>query len=355
MRFVFRVDASLQIGTGHLMRCLALAERLKNSQAEISFICRENIGTFKAKITEKGFRLIELKSFGKVTQEDKLFHSKWLSVTQKEDANQCKPILEKIYPDWLIVDHYALDDEWESEVKQNCKRLMVIDDLADRNHICDLLLDQSFGRIAEHYSSRVPKFCKLLTGSEYCLLRPEFAQWRSYSLARRSKATFKNLLVTMGGVDLENHTEDILIQLSSCVLPEDIRITIVLGSQCPHIERVKMIADCLRQTVIIEVDVDNMAEIMANSDIAIGAAGTTSWERCCLGLPTIQIVLAENQKFLAEKLSKINASVLVDGSNTLESVINKAPRWMSAVSLKSAGLTDGSGASVVARHISELS
>lgn len=353
MQVVFRVDSSLQIGTGHLMRCLTLAECLKNDGIDISFICRKNSGNLRAKIIKKGFRLFELESPEKARYDDKLFHSKWLTVTQQEDADQCKQILEKIKPDWLVVDHYALDHEWESDLKHLSTNLMVIDDLADRNHNCDLLLDQTFGRIAEHYIDLVPKFCTVLVGSEYSLLRPDFSEWRSYSIERRSQANFKNLLITMGGVDVENYTEDVLIKLNRCALPEDINITIVLGSHYPHLESLKMRAEKLKYTVNIKVDVENMAEIMANSDIAIGAAGTTSWERCCMGLPTIQIVLAENQKFLAERLSKINASLIVNETNSLESLINDASKWMQDVSVSSAKITDGTGTLKVASQITD--
>jgi UDP-2,4-diacetamido-2,4,6-trideoxy-beta-L-altropyranose hydrolase/UDP-4-amino-4,6-dideoxy-N-acetyl-beta-L-altrosamine N-acetyltransferase len=353
MQVVFRVDSSLQIGTGHLMRCLTLAECLKNDGIDMSFICRKNPGNLRDKIIKKGFSLFELESPGKARHDNKLFHSKWLSVTQREDANQCKQILEKIKPDWLVVDHYALDHEWESDLKHLCTNIMVIDDLADRNHNCDLLLDQTFGRTAEHYIDLVPKICTLLVGTEYSLLRPDFLEWRSYSIERRSQANLKNLLITMGGVDLENHTEEVLIKLDRCELPLDINITIVLGSHYPHLESLKKRADRSKYTVNIKVDVENMAEIMANSDIAIGAAGSTSWERCCMGLPTIQIVLAENQKFLAERLSEINASLLVNETSSLESFIKDASKWMQEVSVSSAKITDGTGTLKVARQITD--
>jgi len=353
MQVVFRVDSSLQIGTGHLMRCLTLAECLKNDGIDISFICRKNSGNLRDKIIKKGFRLFELESPGKARHDDKLSHSKWLNVTQKEDANQCKEILEKIKPGWLIVDHYALDHEWESDLVHLSTKIMVIDDLADRNHNCDLLLDQTFGHIAEHYIDLVPKRCTLLVGSKYSLLRPEFSEWRSYSIERRSQANLKNLLITMGGVDLKNHTEEVLIKLDCCTLPVDLNITIVVGSHYPHLESLKMRAERSKYTVNIQVDVENMAKIMADSDIAIGAAGSTSWERCCMGLPTIQIVLAENQKFLAEKLSKINASMLINETSSLKSLINDASKWMQDVSISSAKITDGTGTLKVASQITD--
>jgi len=353
MKLVFRVDASSQIGTGHLMRCLTLAECLKNDGHDISFICRDISGNLRAKIIKKGFRLFDLEFPEIARSDDKLFHSKWLAVPQQEDAEQCKQILEKIKPDWLVVDHYALDYEWENALKHLAKNLMVIDDLADRDHNCDLLLDQTFGRIAEDYIDLVPKLCTVLVGSEYSLLRPDFSEWRSYSIERRSQANFKNLLITMGGVDVKNHTEDVLIKLNRCALKEDINVTIVLGSNYPHLQSLKMRAERSKYAVKIKCDVENMAEIMANSDIAIGAAGTTSWERCCMGLPTIQIVLAENQKFLANRLSKINAALIVNEANSLESLINDASKWMQDVSVSSARITDGTGTLKVANQITD--
>ncbi len=353
MQVVFRVDASSQIGTGHIMRCLTLAEYLKNDGIDISFICRKNSGNLRDKIIKKGFRLFELEPPGKPRHDDKLFHSNWLEVTQKEDAEQCKQILEKIKTDWLVVDHYALDHEWESDLKHLCTNIMVIDDLADRNHNCDLLVDQTFGRIAEHYIDLVPKDCTLLVGSEYSLLRPEFSEWRSYSMERRSQVNLKNLLIAMGGVDFENHTEEVLTKLDSCALPYDLNITVVLGRHYPHLESLKMRVERSKHTINIQVDVENIAEIMANSDLAIGAAGSMSWERCCLGLPTIQIITAENQKFLAEKLSKINASLLVNENNSLESLINNATKWMQDVSISTAKITDGTGSLKVASQITK--
>ena len=355
MRAVFRVDASLQIGTGHVERCLTLAECLKDQSNDVSFICRELQGNLIKKIDGRGFDVYGLKGVDNESPDSKLFHSSWLDVTQKTDARQSRVILEDLKPDWLIVDHYALDHEWECELKNLCNRVLVIDDLSDRKHDCDYLLDQTYGQKLDQYIELVPKSCKVLLGASYSLLRPEFLAWRPFSLERRQNPKFKKLLINMGGIDCENYTELVLNSLINCDLPKDIEITIILGLHCPNIESVKERAKQLACKVKIKVDVNNMAEIMANSDIAIGASGTASWERCCLGLPTIQYVLADNQRFVAENLLKSKMALTVSESTPLEALINNYPAWIDKVGKVAASAIDGKGALRVADELTKVS
>ena len=299
MKVVFRVDASLQMGIGHVMRCLTLAEMLKEYGANIDFICRKHKGNLIDKIISKGFNVFELELPLENKVDNKLFHSHWLGTTQQQDAKDCISTLQQTKVDWLIVDHYGIDEDWQQDLKKNYKKLMVIDDLADRKYQCDILLDQTFGRQQLDYKALVPKTCELLLGSQYALLRPEFAKWRQYSIERRKHPVFKQLLVNMGGVDADNVTEQVVKELETCNLPRDINIIVVMGRFAPHLEIIKAKVDNLPYKTEVKVDIGNMAKIMANADIAIGAAGTTTWERCCLGLPTLQIVIAKNQEFSA--------------------------------------------------------
>ena len=343
MRVVFRVDASLKIGTGHVMRCLTLAKMLKENGLNIEFICRKHKGNLINKINSSGFNVYELEILEEAKVDNKLAHSQWLEVTQQQDANDCINILKLQKCDWLIVDHYALDEYWQKKLKTHYKKLMVIDDLADRKHLCNILLDQSYGRKYKDYLTLVPEECKLLLGSKYALLRPEFAEWRAYSLERRSRPEFKQLLINMGGVDLNNVTESILEELKTCSLPSDINIIIVMGINNPYLESVTTKMSTIPYKIDIKVDVDNMAEIMANSDIAIGAAGSTTWERCCLGLPTIQIVTAKNQNAIAKSLVKNNAIKLLKDVKDLSRIINDVSNWMTNLSYISRQVSDGSG------------
>jgi UDP-2,4-diacetamido-2,4,6-trideoxy-beta-L-altropyranose hydrolase len=315
LKVAFRADASVQIGIGHVVRCLALADALAVKGAQCTFICREHSGNLIEHIRSKGHDVYGL-PLGHGVDAD-LGHSAWLGATQTQDLEACCPVLAALQPHWLVVDHYALDACWEVEACKVCTNLMVIDDLADRHHVCNLLLDQTFGRETKDYQALVSENCTLLCGSNYALLRPEFAALRSYSLQRRKHPQLKHLLVTMGGVDKGNVTTQVLNALRDCPLPGDCSITVVMGGTAPWLADVQQQAKTMPWPTTVRVAVNNMAQLMADSDLAIGAAGGTSWERCCLGLPTIMLVLAENQNAVAVGLAKAGASVVLELNNSL--------------------------------------
>ena len=343
MKVTFRVDASLKMGTGHVVRCLTLAQILKENGANVEFICRKHEGSLIGKIRSSEFIVHELEAFEETEVDTRLAHSHWLGATQQQDTDDCIDILKAEKLDWLIVDHYALDEQWQKRLKPYYEKLMVIDDLADRKHQCDILLDQTFGRQQEDYSELTPKDCQLLLSSKYALLRPEFSKWRSYSLERRSKPEFKQLLLNMGGVDVDNVTEKVLDELKISNLSNELKITIVMGGSAPHLESVKLKASTLSCKTEVKVDVGNMAEIMANADIAIGAAGSTTWERCCLGLPTIQFVIAKNQLFSAETLAHHNIVKLAKEIKETIYLLESSFEWMKSVGSAALEICDGMG------------
>jgi UDP-2,4-diacetamido-2,4,6-trideoxy-beta-L-altropyranose hydrolase len=351
MRIVFRTDASLKIGNGHVMRCLTLAHALQKQGAKVQFICREHEGNLIAQIKSEGFEVFALplcdyEPFCHTAQlnESPLFHAEWLGSTQAQDAQACLPIVQALNPHWLIVDHYALDKEWEIALSGYYQKLMVIDDLGDREHICHVLLDQNIDAKLEKYRQKVPIECVLLMGTFYALLRPEFAQWRERSLFRRANPVFKELLITMGGVDAENYTGLILESLRTGGLPDDLVITVVIGETAPHYEAVQSLALKMQVRTEVKVNVKNMAELMARADLAIGAAGATTWERCCLGLPTILMVLAPNQVGVGKELAKRGAAFLIHRSDELLPFITSMEiQLLEALSLRSRAITDGLG------------
>ena len=357
MKIVIRADASIEIGIGHIMRCLTLADALQKQGAEVSFICRAHEGNLIQYIEDKGFIVFPLElslaeeKLSYHIDSTTLAHQSWLGTTQNDDANVCQPILEKICPDWLLVDHYALDYRWQNQLKEKYKKLMVIDDLADRKHDCDLLLDQTFGRKEEDYADLVPSYCSLLLGAHFALLRPEFSQWRESSLLRRARPELKNILISMGGIDKKNLTGQVLEALKKCTLPSDLTITVVLGAATPNIDTIKKLAVTMPNITNIKVNVENMAELMANADLAIGAAGATTWERCCLGLPSIQLVIADNQKFIAKNLSKVNVIEYIEDLSTLPLRLNEIDKKLNKLSLLSSTVTDGSGSEIVCDSI----
>ena len=304
MNALFRVDASLEMGTGHVMRCLTLAKTLRHNGVEVEFISREHQGNEIKKIEDSGFKVYKLER-RKIKSDDKakLQHSHWLGVTQIQDAFDCIDLIKGKFFDWLIVDHYALDEEWQNNLRTFYGKLLIIDDLNDRKHNCDVLLDQTYNKSKSSYKKLVPTRCKLLIGSKYALLRSEFTELRSKSLRSRIKPKLKNLLINMGGIDKSNHTSSVLTHLSESELSSGLNISVVMGSNSPFLDEVKSLADKLPMNIQILENVKKMAELMVSSDIAIGASGTTTWERCCMGLPTIQIVTASNQKSLADNLA----------------------------------------------------
>lgn len=351
MLIVIRVDASTQIGTGHVMRCLTLADALSSQGAEVRFICRELPGNMIDPIRQRGFRVETLTAVAQDqdTQSD-LEHGHWLTVSQQADAEQCADLLAQARPDWLVVDHYALDQAWQKMLQPFYNKLLVIDDLADRDHLADILVDQTFGRQQAEYRDRVPESAQLLTGAQFALLRKEFDTWRRRSLAERFSREPTRILLSMGGIDADNRSGYILEQLSHCQLPDNALITVVMGANAPHIDAVRSLATQLPFAVDVRVNVSNMAELMTSSDIAIGAAGSSTWERCCLGLPTLQVVIADNQKTIARKLSAAGAVIALQ-SNNLQDELQALFRNRHKLALISSAIVCRSGVAQVVEQM----
>ena len=366
MNIVFRTDASLQIGTGHVMRCLTLADAMQAAGAQCHFICRVHPGNLIAQIRQGGFTVSVLPAANKARTADEQAvetqsnYAAWLGTEWATDAAQTKTGIGTTVVDWLIVDHYALDARWEKTLRRQCRKLMVIDDLADRPHDCDLLLDQNLDRDVRDYRQLVPEGSTVLTGPYYALLRPEFAALRDDSLRRRVIPQLKYLLITMGGVDRADATGKVLEALKDCPLPADLRITVVMGPHAPWLERVQLLAMLMQQPTEVKVNVNNMAQLMADSDLAIGAAGSTSWERCCLGLPSIIDVQAANQQLIANALDLLGAAKafsINEGAKPLRELIAKVVgdnRNLQNMSISAAAITDGNGVRRVAGQLKAM-
>lgn len=365
MNIAIRTDASLQIGTGHVMRCLALADTLQAADAQCHFICREHRGNLIEQIRQRGFPVSVLPTATEalITNEPAVEaqsnYASWLGADWATDAAQTKASIGATVVDWLIVDHYAIDARWEQTLRPLCRKLMVIDDLANRPYDCDLLLDQNLGRGVGDYSQLVPEGCIVLAGPCYALLRPEFAALRDESLRRHATPQLKHLLITMGGVDQNDATGKVLEALQDCPLPADLRITVVMGPHAPWLERVQLFAKLMPQPTEVKVNVSNIAQLMADSDLAIGAAGSTSWERCCLGLPSIIGVQAANQQLIANALELSGAAKafsLNEGVKPIRELIAEVVsdnRSLQNMSISAAAITDGNGVSRVAAQLNE--
>lgn len=362
MHITFRVDASRDIGTGHLMRCLTLAQALKERGAKCHFIVRDHPGSLVEGISSRGFRMwllpTERAPLEASAPERPLppTDAPWAAAHWQTDAEQTAVILKKLQPRWLIVDHYGFDAQWESALRLYCGSLMVIDDLADRPHYCELLLDQTFGRAAADYGPLVPQQCKVLAGAKYALLRPEFAAMREISLPRRANAPVKKLLISMGGGDQCATTCRVMVALQRTALPDDCAITVVAGTGTACCDALRATAAMLRWAVEVKVNVRDMAGLMCESDLAIGGAGATSWERCCVGLPSIVIVLARNQQGVAAALREVGAARIVPEPAEIEMHLPtevdglvRSAQSRSDMSRAASLVTDGSGTAAVVR------
>lgn len=356
MKVVFRTDASIQIGSGHVMRCLTLANALRHKGAHCIFVSRAHQGHLLNLVKQHGHDAIALvASATDVTspQPNAPTHAAWLGVHWFTDANETQHAIGAQTADWLVVDHYALDYQWERAMRAHCQQLMVIDDLADRMHDCDVLLDQNLGRSPDDYLTLTPANATKLVGPRYALLRPEFEQLREKSLSKREQPQLKHLLISLGGVDKNDVTSDILRALCQCELPPEMRITVVMGAHAPWLEHVQTLAQSMPRPTKVLVNIKHMAELMAESDLFIGASGGTAWECCCLGLPSLITVLAQNQHSGAHALVNAQAALLFNNASELVSLLanplifGEQPSALLELSQKAASVTQGNGITLV--------
>jgi len=274
LEVVFRVDASVDLGAGHVMRCLTLAEMLRDAHSKVLFLTREVPGNALDLIRSRGFA------------------AHFLADEEVSSIPQTLASLGFGNPvDWLVVDHYRLDRRWEIGVRAMCRYLAVIDDLADRRHDCDMLLDQNYYVDADlRYRTLVPSQCRLFLGPRFALLRKEF--YDAAARLRKRSGAVERILVSFGATDPTNETSKVLSALRH--IEHGAQIDVVLGATNPRRAQVEQecagIPGCRSF-----VQTTKMAELMSMADLAVGAGGVTTWERCLLGLPAITVAVAENQ------------------------------------------------------------
>lgn len=356
-RIAFRTDATSQIGTGHFMRCLTLAEALKHRGADICFISRDLPPHLGDMLVAKGIDYVPLvKEEAALSCTEDLAHSHWLGTTQARDAETTIRVLSDHAWDWIIVDHYALDARWESALRSITKKILVIDDIADRQHDCDVLLDQNFyADMNTRYADKVPAHCELLMGPSYALLRDEFRKLHEHVKPRTGKV--KNILVFFGGVDINNYTGHAIEALSGIGI-SGLHVDVVIGTQHPCLEQIKI--TCAQQGFNCYVQTTKMAELMAEADLAIGAGGSACWERCCLGLPGLLVSLADNQIDIARALDSFGACIYVGTFKTvspqfmMRAVVNilNSQEQLEKLSGKAYSLVDGLGVERVCEAMS---
>lgn len=348
MKIAFRVDASSQIGTGHFMRCLTMANALKQGGGETRFVSRHLPEHLRDMLESNGHQFKRLEVRSSVSISTDLAHSHWLGTSQQVDAQDSTQALSDQIWDWLVVDHYSLDARWESAVRQASKRILAIDDIADRQHDCDLLLDQNFyGDMSARYTGKLPAHCQLVLGPRYALLRDEFR--RLHARVKPRAGPVKRVLVFFGGVDSGNYTAFVVEALGLLNI-KNLKVDVIVGAQHPGLEVIE--SACLKYKFKLHVQTNQMAELMAMADLAIGAGGVATWERCCLGLPSFAIATADNQ--IRQVTEAASAGLLyapeLEGDLTLEImsqllIFLTDSKLRRAISSESIRTVDGQGVS----------
>ena len=332
-RILIRCDASLTIGSGHVMRCRTLARELRRCGAEVIFLCRRQHGDL-INLLESEFPVLPLPEQSLALcdgLEGRDLYRSWLGCTQEQDASECLELLQQAGvngANWIVVDHYGLDACWEEQLlvglsgDHACPKLLVIDDLADRTHQADLLLDQNFfGELThQRYVDLLPPHCGKLLGPDYALLGSEYAQMHPLLVDRTE---LRRVLVFFGGVDPDNLCGRVMKALLDPALAE-LSVDVVLGLQSPHRQAIAELVERRPNTTLHE-PLPSLAGLIARADLAIGAGGATTWERSCLRLPSLVVAIAENQLPFSQALDQAgHLRLLGDGASVTAEQIRAA-------------------------------
>jgi UDP-2,4-diacetamido-2,4,6-trideoxy-beta-L-altropyranose hydrolase len=292
MNVLIRVDSSEQIGSGHIVRCLTLAEKLREYGADVFFLSCELPGNALELVRRTGFPALTLASSMMTTENAGptwFFGKSW-----QADAAECVALTQHMERgvDWLIVDHYGIDSRWEMLLRPHVGHIAVIDDLADRKHECDVLLDQNFHLDPlQRYKGLLPQACVTLLGPRFALIRPEFVEIRARERSRDGR--IQRVLVALGGTDSGHETYRTVAAIMNLERP--VHIDVVVGQSYSRFDELEQLC-CQAGHVSLYRQPAHLATLMNGADIAIGAGGITTWERCCLRLPSIVMAIAANQE-----------------------------------------------------------
>ncbi|NAZ55361.1 UDP-2,4-diacetamido-2,4,6-trideoxy-beta-L-altropyranose hydrolase [Vibrio toranzoniae] len=356
MKIVFRADSSIHIGSGHIMRCLVLSAMLKEHGHQVSFASRPQKGDLVDFVRNKGYEVKELAvPTNWITPKNSADYAAWLQVPWQVDLDSFVSKFEHVDLDLVVVDHYGINAEWEEQCKTQLQcKVFAIDDLL-RPHSADMLLDQTLSRTPSEYDSSDFE-TTVLTGCDFALLNPHFVTYRRQAIQSSLQKSTPYVLVSMGGIDQPNATLQVLRELVS-ISDNRPLVTVLLSPKAPNYGSVKDFCG-KNEDWVQHIDfVENMAELMMQHHIAIGAPGTTSWERACLGLPSIIVPLADNQKMVTEQLVKAGAAIKVslfdiatDLISAYQTVINDWHR----LRLANLALCDGLGVYRVTQCVNGL-
>lgn len=348
MKIVIRADASQWIGSGHIMRCLVLAKALRKAGHEVVFASLSQQGDMITYIREQDFDVVAFDPISDpLIPQHNADYAAWLQRSEAEDSQDFITNFDNV--DMVIIDHYGIGCAWERVIRAHYDaQIVAIDDLI-RAHDADIIIDQTLGRCAKDYEVRKIT----LSGSDYALLDESFAMVRNSMPSRRALPSMPKVLVTMGAIDQPNATLSVLKVLAHQV---NAKFTVLLSARSPNYQQVKDWCKSIPNVNHIDFCRD-MAALMAEHDIAIGAPGTTSWERACLGLPSIIIPLADNQQDISRQLVKEQAAILVTVGNIRSDIVTAyrtlVEQWSQLVK-NNLRICDGQGVSKVVATIEKV-
>lgn len=299
---LIRADASSRIGTGHIMRCLVLAEELRENDYKVTFLTKPLEGNLNQKIIDNGFPVISIESSAAVME-----------------IKEVSALIKEKNASLIVFDHYNIDHLYERQVKEDTGvKILSLDDTYEK-HRCDILLNQNIYADAKKYLGLVPEHCKLLCGLEYALIRKEFK-----SIQKRARLDIDpenvNILVTMGGADPDNVTIRVMRSLDAMEDANPV-VTVVLGAANPRIEEIRLFADTAKHAFNVIVNTSNMAELMNWADFAVTAGGATTIELMYMQVPSFIIVLAPNQRLIAKSMQKRGAGFSLGDSDAFDSAV----------------------------------
>ena len=345
-----RVDSGVDIGLGHAMRCLSLAQALKKMNFELCFISKKTKGDISRLFVNKGFTVYYIQNSYSKSKKNEII---------KNDANQTAKIIikHKAKLSWLIVDHYDLDFKWEKSLRKYVNKIIVIDDLA-RKHNSDLLLDQNYNEnLKTRYNKLVPRKCIKLLGPKYALLRDEFPILRKSVKPRKN---FKRILISFGGSDPTNETGKVLSAIKILKTNKQfLEVNVVIGKSDKNKHKIKQLCNSIPNAKLYE-SVYNIGKLMCKADLAVGAGGSSTLERLCLGLPSIVSIIATNQEESTMALGKKGYIINVGSAKNLtikkyvEIFENLDIKKLQSISRNSLNVIDGKGGMRVAKTIMHL-
>lgn len=335
---LIRADANVAIGTGHVMRCLALAQAWQDTGGNAIFAMAAPSSSIRERLLKEGMEVLEISA----------------SAGTHDDATRTAALAREQVAPWVVVDGYQFGADYQRVLKSAGLRILFLDDYGHAGHYCaDLVLNQNLSADQDVYENREP-YTRLLLGPQYCLLRREFDAWREFR--REIVPVGHRVLVTMGGSDPENFTEH-AIEALNLIEHDSLEATIVIGGSNARSEVFTRIAAGTGKRIALLRDISNMAELMAGADVAVSAAGTTCWEICLMGLPAFLVDLAENQSRIARELDRRGCAIHLGREVSSEKLAGQIESLLRSrdkrqgMSARGRELVDGEGAS---RVVSDL-